>query len=96
MPPAVPLRRVYLLEPSDGMNSSPAVRSVPGPEALIELFRHSFRLDYTRKAMLVNELQGLSAIIESAEVKRLRFPRTLEGMAKAAELVIAVQKKAAA
>ena len=96
LPTTVPLQRVYLLHPSDGMNSGPAVRSVPGPEALIELFRHSFRLDYTSKTMLVNELQGLSAIIESTQVKRLRFPRTLEGMAKAAALVIAEQKKAAA
>ena len=97
-PGRVPLRSVYLLDSLDGLpfNSSPAVRSVSGPEALIELFRHSFRLDYTNKIMLVNELQSLSAIIESAEVKRLRFSRTLEGMAKASELVIAEQKKAAA
>ncbi len=96
LPTTVPLQRVYLLQPSDGMNSGPAVRSVPGPEALIELFRHAFRLDYTSKTMLVNELQSLSAIIESVAVKRLCFPRTLEGMAKAAALVIAEQKKAAA
>lgn len=82
------LSRIYVLTPDRDSSAAPAIESLLGPQALIELIRHSYRLDFSDHSQLTHQFEKLSDLAESVRVSRLTFVPSVEGMAGAADLVL--------
>lgn len=82
------LSNIYVLAPGSESAAPPALESLRGPQALIRLIAHSYRLDFSDRPLLAREVENLGDLVESVGVKQLSFSPTLEGLAHAAELVL--------
>jgi len=66
----LPLRRLYLLTPTDG---KPAVTRLSRRDALVELTAHLYRLDPEDRVRLAGELDLLEKVVSRVPVARLAY-----------------------
>ena len=94
---ALPLRAVYLLDPSlHGSSPMPAFASaIPRPAALLDLISNSYWVHSRETAALGRDLLCLGGLLRSVEVTRLNFELSEAGIRAVEELITAPMKAAA-
>jgi len=81
-----PLRRVYFL--GDGSASIITFQRMKPAEALIELVKHSFLLDFEERDMLAAHFDELSSLANLPIYYRLDYPRRYEDLATVRQAII--------
>jgi hypothetical protein len=85
------LGAVFVLDEGE----EPAVESVPGSEAAVELVRLSYDLPVTHRFAAASNLSLAGRLADSVAVRRLRRPWRLDSLQATADLVLAAVRDAA-
>jgi len=85
------LSRIYVLSADLPRSAPPTIQPLRGPWAVVELLRHSYQLDFSDHLLLARQFQDVSELVESVGIRRLRFSCGIEGLTRAAELVLSEQ-----
>ena len=67
------LSRIYVLCPQANSSTAPALEPLTGPKAVVELVRHSYRLDFSDRPLLTRQLKGFGKLADSIAVRRLVY-----------------------
>lgn len=86
----VPLRAAFLLARSSRGAGDPVVRMTPIPPstALIELVRHSYRLDIADRTRLADELDLLGRLLRVVPLQRLSYPSDYAALPAVEEAIL--------
>lgn len=86
----VPLRGLYVLAPAVGQEAEGGAKiepMAPG-EGLMELVRHTFRLDLSDRAMLARQFVFLTRVVARVPVRRLSYPRDFSVLPAVQEAIL--------
>jgi hypothetical protein len=81
---ALPLRRVYLLEPGDG---EPVITTLAPTAAIVAMAAQLHRLDVADRALLRVEIERLGAVARAARVARLAYRRSFDELWRVREAI---------
>lgn len=75
----VPLHQLYILsEPSEADDGTITIKPMSPQEGLIELVRHTYRLDASDQIQLTREFANLSDLVTQCAIFRLTHPRNYD------------------
>jgi hypothetical protein len=72
---AIPLERIYYLEPRIRGDDRIRIRPISGSKAFIKILQSSFRLDFKRREPLLEEFNRLKRIADCKLLYSINFPR---------------------
>lgn len=87
----VPLQRLYVLAEGENL----AIESIRAPEALIELVRHTYRIDLLHPLKGSANFSNCAHLVRQVPVRRLQVPRSLAALPDLVQLVKADLQEAA-
>jgi hypothetical protein len=90
-PSAMPLRRLYVLDPQAPPGADPAIRieRLTGPRAFLPPTKLTFRLDVEDAAALARDFARVASMVEQGLVRRLAFPVALSALGRVREAIAA-------
>jgi hypothetical protein len=83
----VPLRRVYVLQPSRGQR--PRIDVLCARDAIMALLGQTYVLDVSDRKGLAERFASVCSASAVAEVRRLSYPRTLSALSRVREAIVA-------
>jgi len=90
---AMPLAKLFVLEPPDSSGTQPlSIAALRPSEALIELVQCSYCLDITDRERIRQQFELLGRVAASAPVCRLQFPRDYSQLAAVREAILCDRK----
>lgn len=84
----VPLRLAYVLVAPGPRQRRVVIEPLSRRDGVVELVKQAYRLDFTRRDQLANQLQQLSRISGTLELRRLRVPRGLTRLSEVRRAIL--------
>ena len=86
----VSLRRAYVLgSPQTSERSGIGVETLSVQQAVVELLRHTFRLDITNRTRLRDEFSEVGRLARSIEIRRVHFTRDFAALPQLRQAILA-------